>query len=238
MSYVLVAAFSLAAGVVQTVTGFGSGIVMMIFFPSLMPVLSAASVSQAISLALNSGSTVSLWKHIRWRLLVLPAVCYCVAAGITLKVAGSIDASLVLKIFGIFLLALSIWFLFFSDRLKVKATPAAACVCALLSGAASALFGIGGPPMVVYYLSALREKEEYLGTIQAYFLLTGIYTLILRIVMGYYTLDLLPVTLLGIVAILAGMMIGRRVVNRIRVDTMRRLVYLLLGVTGIINLLS
>lgn len=238
MSYVLASVFALAGGFVQTVTGFGSGIVMMIFFPSLMPVLSAASASSAISLALNGGSTLVFRKHIRWRMILLPAVVYCLSAGITLRLAGDIDASLVLKIFGGFLVALSLYFLLFSDKLKVKATPAAACVCAMLSGVSSALFGIGGPPMVVYYLAALREKEEYLGTLQAYFFLTGIYTLVLRIIMGYYTLDLLPVTLLGIAAILLGMAIGKRVVDRIRVDTMRKLVYLLLGVTGIINLLS
>lgn len=238
MKFAIIALSALAAGIVQTVTGFGSAIVMMLFFPSLMPVLYAASTSSAISLSLNAGTTWSFRKHIRWDLLVVPAVCYTLTASVVLELAGSIDAGLVLKIFGVFLMALSVYFLFFARQLRIQATPVTACSCAVLSGAASALFGIGGPPMVVYYLAALPEKEDYLGTIQAYFFFTGIYTMAYRIWKGFYTLDLLPATLIGTTGILLGMLVGKRIVNRINTDTMRKLVYVFLGITGLINLLK
>ena len=100
------------------------------------------------------------------------------------------------------------------------------------------LFGIGGPPMVLYYLAAMDSKEEYLGTIQAFFCLTGFYTLAMRILKGYYTLDLALPTLIGIAGILLGMLAGNRLQARINGVMMRKLVYAFLGVTGAINLLK
>ena len=92
--------------------------------------------------------------------------------------------------------------------------------------------------MVLYYLTALQSKEEYLGTIQAYFLLTGLYTFVLRLIKGIYTAELVPLTLIGLVCILFGGAIGKRIVNRLPADLMRKIVYVFLAITGIVNLIS
>ena len=37
----------IVAGLIQTVTGFGSGIFMMVFFPAIFPILGASAISSA-----------------------------------------------------------------------------------------------------------------------------------------------------------------------------------------------
>lgn len=229
---------SAAAGVVQALTGFGAGIVQMLFFPMLVPILSASSLSGAISLMLAVGMAWQYRKHIRKELLIAPAIFYALASALVLSLADLIDTTVMLKIFGAFLIVLSVYFLFFSGKIRVKANVTTAAVCATISGIVGGLFGIGGPPMVIYYLSAMEDKREYLGTIQAFFCFTNVYTLIVRLIKGYYTADLLLPTAVGIAAILLGQLIGGKIQAKINGDTMRKLVYAFLGVTGVINLLK
>ena len=229
---------STAAGVVQALTGFGAGIVQMLFFPMLLPMLSASALSGAISLMLAVGMAWQYRKHIRKDLLIVPAIVYAVVSALALSFADLIDTTVMLKIFGAFLILLSVYFLFFSGKIRVKANVMTATVCASLSGVVGGLFGIGGPPMVIYYLAAMEDKREYLGTIQAFFCFTNTYTLIVRLIKGFYTVDLLLPTAVGIAAILLGQLFGGKIQSKINGDTMRKLVYAFLGVTGVINLLK
>ena len=229
---------AMGAGVVQSLTGFGAGIVMMLFFPMLLPVLNASALSGAIGLMLSIGMAWQYRKKINVRLLVIPAVFYAVISALAISFADLMDTTLLLRVFGVFLILLSAYFLIFAGKIRVKATVGTAAVCASLSGVVGGLFGIGGPPMVVYYLSALDDKEAYLGTIQAFFCFTNIYTLIVRLIKGLYTAELIPPTVCGVVAILLGQLIGGRIQSKINGDTMRKLVYAFLGVTGVINLLK
>lgn len=44
---------AVCAGLIQGVTGFGAGIVMMIFLPMIFPVVTSAGISQSICLVLT-----------------------------------------------------------------------------------------------------------------------------------------------------------------------------------------
>ena len=74
--------------------------------------------------------------------------------------APYLPTDLLKKVFGVFLMLLSVYFLVFSSKLKIKATLMSATVCGTLAGILGGLFGIGGPPMVIFFLAALDDKEE------------------------------------------------------------------------------
>lgn len=227
----------IVAGIIQSVTGFGAGIFMMVFFPAFFPILNASALSSAISLV----GTCSLSWHYRkqcvWKLTLVPALVYIAVSSLSILLAPYLPTDLLKKTFGVFLMILSVYFLKFSSKLKVKANLASATVCGALSGVLGGLFGIGGPPMVIYFLAALDDKEKYLGTIQFYFFITGVHMLIFRTINGIYTVNLIPYTLLGVIGIMAGKKIGTKIVDRINAETMKKLVYAFLGVAGFLNLI-
>lgn len=111
-------------------------------------------------------------------------------------------------------------------------------ICSMIAGVGNGLFGISGPPMVLYYLSACKEKEEYLGTIQTFFLITGLYASLMRLMSGIITMDLLPLIFIGIITCLIGKKIGTVFVDKISDEKMRKLIYVFLGIVGIIKLLE
>ena len=225
------------AGLIQSVTGFGSGIFMMVFFPMLFPILGASAISSAISLAGTCSLSWHYRKHCQWKLTIIPALIYILVSSAAVLLAPYLPTDLLKKVFGVFLMILAVYFLVFSSRLKIKANLASAAVCGTLAGILGGLFGIGGPPMVIYFLAALDDKEEYLGTIQLHFFVTGVYMLAFRIYKGIYTMDMIPYTILGMAGIMIGKKIGTKIVDRINADTMKKLVYAFLGVSGFLNLL-
>ena len=97
---------------------------------------------------------------------------------------------------------------------------------------------MGSSVMVVFYLALVPTKEAYLGSIQGLFLLVGIYNIIFRIYRGIFTINLLQPSLFISVAVLLGMLIANRIVNRINHDLIRQLTYCFIGLSGVITLLT
>ena len=225
------------AGFIQAVTGFGSGIFMMVFFPALFPILGASALSSSISLPATCVQAWNYRKVSAWKLILLPAAVYIFMSSVSILLAPYLPTAILKKIFGVIMILLSIYFLTISGKLKIRATLFSATICGMLSGFMGGLFGIGGPPIVIYFLAALDDKEQYLGTLQSFFFITGAYTFIFRCITGIYTVDLIPYSILGVAGILLGTKLGRKVVDKINADTMKKLVYLFLGFAGLTNVL-
>jgi len=226
----------IVAGLIQAVTGFGAGIFMMIFFPMLFPILNASALSSSISLFVSGPQALRYRKYAKWKVALLPVIVYTIVSTVSIVLVPYLPTALLKKVFGVFMVILSIYFLTVSGKFKIEANALTGTICGALSGILGGLFGIGGPPMVIYFLAALDTKEEYSGTIQLFFFISGLYTCIVRVFKGIYTMDLIPYTLLGLLGILIGQHIGSKIMDRIDAATMKKLVYLFLGFAGLTNI--
>lgn len=110
-----------------------------------------------------------------------------------------------------------------------------AVLCAALSGVVGGLFGLSGPPMVIYFLAAMPDKKSYLGTIQTFFFFTGVYTLGFRIYAGVYGANLVVLTMLGMASVWIGMFVGDKIVNKLDAMMMKKFIYVFLGLSGLLN---
>jgi len=236
MTGIVIFLASAAAGLIQSVTGFGAGIVTMLFFPIFFPLVKASALSASIALVLSSTLAWRYRKICPWKLTILPAGFYLVTSAVAIFASPYLPTLLLKRIFGVFLILLSIYFVALDGKIKAKANLPTAMVCAGLSGVTGGLFGIGGPPMVVYFLAALDDKEKYIATIQLFFAITGSYTLGLRVLNGIYTADLFIYTVIGAAAITLGKLAGIRIVDRINTEMMKKIVYVFLGISGVLNL--
>lgn len=235
----LMCACAAAGGLVQSVTGFGAGIVMMVFIPAFLPILQGAAVSSLVGIPMQAVLIYRYRKSIRLDYMWKPLIFYLLTSALAISLASGKDMSGLKTGFGVFLILLSLYFLLVSGKLKLKAGWTSAAVCGGISGAASGLFGIGGPPMVLYFLALTGDdKYVYLGTLQTFFMTTSLYTATVRLANGILTADLLPYVLAGIAGSLTGQRIGSLIIEKINTETMKKLVYLFLGIAGLINVLG
>ena len=237
MRFAVIAVTALIAGLVQGVTGFGAGIVLMMALPYFLPVPQSAGVSTGICIVLFVSMIIRYRRAINLKKALLPSVLNIAICTVTISFATGVDQHLAKKILGGFLLLLAVYYLFLSPSGGAKPIPLPArLACIIISAVCDGLFGIGGPLMVVYFLSRTDSKEEYLGTIQAFFLINAVYNTAFRIIRGIILPEHLLLIVIGAAGIVLGALIAGRVVDRLNESILRKLVYGMIGVSGILNL--
>lgn len=226
------------AGVVQSLTGFGAGIVLMIILPSLYAIPQAAGISQAICIAISGLMMWQYRKTISWKKALKPIVPYLVISNLCIQFSTMVDQEIMVRGLGCFLILLSIYYLFFNKNTDQKEMSfALRCVYIAGSGICDGLFGIGGPLMVLYFLNQTKDKNEYLGTMQAFCVTNVIWSTMFRLYNGIIGTAQLPIILAGVIAIMISTALSKKAVEKIDDNVVRKLTYLLIGVSGILNVL-
>ena len=229
----------IGGGLVQGTTGFGSGIFVMLFFPLFLPLLKSSALASLICLCPCIMLAWRYRKHIRPKLVVMPAIFYLIFSALAIRFAANTDLSQLKAFFGLFLILISLYFIFFAGKLHIKPNLLTAFICGSVSGVASGLFGIGGPPMVIYILAITGDdKEAYLANTQFFFSMTGFYTAFLRVINGILTPDLLPLVIPGMIGMTIGKNFGIKIVEKIDVNLMKKLIYAFLGLSGLSTFLT
>lgn len=222
----------LLAGFVQGVTGFGSGIILMIFLPLFLPVGTAAGVSTLIMFVATAMLAWRYRAHLQWRRLVGPFLVYSAVATWSVHLGQQLNVHLLRALLGGLLVALACYFTFRRER-SPKPYPLPVNVgFMVISGFFNGLFGIGGPLMALYYLMLARTKEEYLASIQTFFLLDGIYVTTLRFSQGILQPAHLWFVLAGMVGALVGTAAANRLVDHLDTAMIKRIVYVFIGISG------
>lgn len=230
----IVVGASLCGGLVQAVTGFGGAVIIMIFLPLILNMTAAPALSDVITMMLSFSMFWRYRKSVRFKSIVIPAVIYLITSTLAIHGSAFVDAGRLKGLFGVFLILLSIYFFRFSGKVAVRPTMGMKVGCGTLAGICGGLFGISGPPVSLYYLAATDTKEEYLGTLNAFFSITVIFNLMSRIYNGFLTLSLVPYMVMGIAAILTGSFLGSKIVKRINISVMRKCVYGLMAFAGVV----
>ncbi|MEY8256561.1 sulfite exporter TauE/SafE family protein [Erysipelotrichaceae bacterium 66-17] len=225
---------ALLAGIVQGITGFGAGIVMMML-PLQFAVAQSAGISSSICLVLSGVMAYQYRKHINLKKIVAPAVLYIACSSASIMFAARVDQDVMRMILGAFLTILAIYFLFFSKN-NFAPTGIVSVLCIVISGICDGMFGVGGPLMVLYYMAKTKDKDEYLGTIQAFFVIVVFYAGIFRAVNGILAPELILPIAIGMAGILAGLKIANKIVDRLNPAMIQKLTYMLIGICGLTNL--
>lgn len=235
LSLILVGA---GAGFVQRVSGFGLGIFAMLFLPYLMPShAAAASVSCLFSCGTSVYNAAKYHKDTSFRTL-LPLICAAlVAVPVGVHFSASVPEKLLTTLLGVVLIALSIYFLFFSQRVHIRPTAFNGVLAGGLGGLLNGLFSTGGPPVVLYLVHATPDKLVYFATIQCYFAMTNIYATTVRAINSILTGEILLCAAVGLVGCAIGDTVGTRVFDKLNAQRVKQVIYAGMIVSGILMIL-
>ncbi len=239
MSYIIVFLGCAVGCGLSLICGFGFGIFCMTFLPYVMDsTMSAAALINIVTLVQAAFLTVRYWKHVRWKLMLAPILTYLVTSTLTVHFASYLKNDTLRVLLGAFLLLLSLYFLFIVKRVRIKGNARNGMAAGGVGGVLSGLFSIGGPPVSLYFSSATEEKEDYLATIQAYFVFSNFYVIFLRAHSGFITRDTLIFSAVGLGGMALGTFLASAVFKRMDADMMRKGIYALMAVSGVIMLLT
>lgn len=231
--------FSLGAAFVQRVSGFGFGIFIMTVLPYLMPSYGESTALSGLLASVTSAIIVArMWRHIHWRRLLPVLITFWVVSYFAVQCIALVGDGSLKRILGAVLILVSAYLYFFSGKVQVRATLPVQITAGTLSGIMGGFFGMQGPPVVPYFLASEPTKEGYVAIAQCYFLLGNLGMTFYRAGSGFLTPAVGQAWCYGFVAVLAGTYLGALVFNRISAQTLRKVVYFYMAVSGVIALVS
>ena len=247
--FIFIAIVSFLGIIIQTSTGFGYGIFVMALFPMFLEYTDALVASGITGLLLTVVNVIRYRKNIQIKKVIIPLLGYSVASALgtwllqwiyfQIGEEAKTEADAILKrVLGVVLIVLSLYLMFFSDKIKIKPTPITGLCAGGLGGAMNSIFGMGGPPVVVYFLSVAENNILYLAMIQMYFLIGNVYTTALRAFNGMVTLNSLWYTLASISTLIPGIFLGGRIFKKLNPKTLRLMVYCFMIIMGIFFLIK
>jgi uncharacterized membrane protein YfcA len=223
----------MAASLVQTASGFGYGIIAMAVLPHMLPYAQATALSSLASTVMSSTVAWQNRKYIRFKVMLPALVTNIIVSSLVITFfVGKVD-SILQKMLGALLIALSFYFIFVSNKLKIKPTFMNGLIAGSIGGVGAGLFAIGGPPTIVYLLSALDTKEEYRACISLHFAISGVTMGITRALNGIITLRVLQYLVIALIALFVGIWLGNKIFRRINDRTLRSIVYLFMIISGL-----
>jgi uncharacterized membrane protein YfcA len=95
-----------------------------------------------------------------------------------------------------------------------------------------------GPPVVLYLIVSEPTRNQYMGMIQTYAVLTNITMIIARAYNGYMTHSVWTSYLYGLVGLVIGIIVGNWAYSRIPNRLFTYIVYGYIGLSGLIIFLT
>lgn len=235
---ILITLVLLAASFVQSVTGFGLGMLAMIFLPSLMLFREANVLCSMMSIVTSGLVVLSVRRSVSWKNLIFPLCGSLFANYFGVNFVKHTDSHILTLLFGFVLFLLSIYFFFFSGKIKIKPTWYAGLSCGMISGILTALFSAGGPPVVIYFMQSEDNTDRYLATISAYFVLSNLIAVGMKAAAGFVTKNVAVAFALGLVGMYAGSRLGKLVRTKTNPSALRKVVYGFMALSGLVNIVS
>jgi uncharacterized protein len=214
------------------VCGFGTGLVSIPVLSYVWPVRFVLPVIAVLDCAMSLLVTVRERRNAEYRemLRFIPFLIIGLAAGVTLLV--SLPPTATLAALGAAVTVFGAWS-FAARGPRRPVHRAWAMPAGLIAGAASGLFGVGGPPTLIYFSGRINDKTRLRATLAAMLLVSVSSRLVMLAIAGLLThREALTALVLAPFAI-AGVQLGTRVHLKLSREQFARVVALLVIVAGV-----
>ncbi len=220
------------AGFIQGASGFGFGLFAVGLLTLLFTIKETILIAVALSAVTSMAVVFQLWRHIDWRNLV-PVL--------STVFLGRLVAFPLLRVYGdsremkywlaivLMLFALHLLYKTFQNvQTRIRISLPIALLLGFLSGVTGGLFSMGGPWLVLYFLSTHEKAISYKATLGVTLLLGNLMTLGLHGSAGDLDATLLKLALLGSLAAIAGSRLGVCVTRQTQPIHIRRMASLVI----------
>ena len=233
LSILFVAIVILAGSCVQSALGFGTTMFSMGFLPLIMEYSKAMGLSIVVVSISTVYISVKYRDSIRWGVMLPFLIPTAVITGIVNFLSAKVSSDMMYLLLGFMFVAVSIFFFFFSDKVRIKPTPVSGTILGVICGICYGLFASGGPTAALYLLPATKDKKAYLATIQAFLCINTLVILVISLVLGRLHMTDLPLVAAGVIAMFAGTLLGLVIHDRIPASVFGKVIYAFVGIGGL-----
>ncbi len=215
------------AAIVRGFSGFGFSLLSITAISLILPVAQIVPSIFLLEIAASLNLIPGIWREIDWKSLRWLMLGYVIGlpAGAYVLINAPADPTQI--VLGIFVIATSIMMLR-GFRLEKTPGPAACTGTGVASGVLNGAFGIGGPPVVLFYFSTPGAAAIGRASIIFFFLFTDLLGILYFATQGIVTQQSFVQFILWIPALLVGVWIGAHGFRRMNQEAFRRWVLIIL----------
>ncbi len=221
------------AAIVRGFSGFGFSLLTITALSLFYPPAEIIPTIFMLELAASANLLPGIWKDIHWKSLG-PLIVGCLIAtpfGVwALAHFAPAPMQIALSIFVLIATAL-MWRGF---ALKTMPGPLASTMAGAASGLSNGAFGIGGPPVILFYFASPAGNLAGRASLVAFFLATDVIGLANQSVHGLITWDGFLRALMFLPALLLGVWVGARSFKGTDPETFRKYVLAILALLSLV----
>lgn len=223
------------AAIVRGFSGFGFSLLSITAISLILPPREIVPTIFLLEVAASINMIPAIWRDIDWRSIRWLLVGYVIALPFGVFALSRFPEAPMQLAMSIFVLATAVMML---RGFRLQRTPGAAATT--ITGAASGIFngafGIGGPPVVLFYFSTPAAAAVSRASVIAFFLSTDVLGLCGHIYEGLITEQTFVQFLAWLPALLIGVWAGVHGFRRVNQVIFRRAVLVLLMVLSVLTL--
>jgi uncharacterized protein len=216
------------AAIVRGFSGFGFSLLTITALSLIYPPAEIVPSIFMLELAASANLLPSIWKDIHWRSLGPLTLGCLIATPVGVWALAHIAPAPMQLAMSIFVLIATylMW-----RGFALKSMPGT-------SGLANGAFGIGGPPVILFYFASPAGNLAGRASLVAFFLATDVIGIANQSVHGLITKETVFRALIYLPALLAGVWIGARSFKGIDPEKFRRAVLIILTALAVITLIK
>ncbi len=229
---ILIALVTLAAALIQRLTGFGSGMIPMAILPAFVGIRTVTPLVALIT------ATVDLLMLSRYRAGIRPHAIYPLLVGMIFGVPlgilalRRIDEGIVLGVLGVVISLYALYTLVGFRVPRPNGRPWAWGV-GLLAGMLGGAYNTSGPPLIVYGQALEWPPDEFKANLQTLFIFNDVLVVVGHLLAHNMTHAVTRAYLLALPALVVGFLIGGRLDRFLNPERFRILVLVLLFILGL-----
>jgi uncharacterized protein len=226
LAYVITCIF--LAAIVRGFSGFGFSLLSITSLSLVLPPAQVVPSIFMLEVAASIRLLPEVWKDIHWRSLA-PLLLGClVATPFGVWLLAHVPAPPMQIALGIFVFTATV-LLWLGFALKSMPGTISSTAVGAASGFANGAFGIGGPPVILFYFASPAGNIAGRASLIAFFLATDIIGLGFQSREGLVTWDAAQRALIFLAPLLIGIWIGTRGFNNADPETFRKIVLVILA---------
>lgn len=231
METVLFIAALLVANTIQGITGFAGNVIAMPPAAVLLGVDTARSTLNILALLNGLVMTVWLWKDIAWKTTgrLLAYMMPGIVIGMVVYTVFPADGLLV--VYGAAIALIGVWYLRGGNGKPLGRKAMVGLVGG--AGVIQGMFVSGGPLLVVYAVTVLRDKQAFRASLSLIWLVLNGIIFVQNLLIGHVNAEAVHFTLVGIIPMVAATIAGGLLQKRLNQKTFLTITYVLLIVSGI-----
>lgn len=235
--YIFLGIIAFCAGFIQGLSGFGSVLLSLPLLACFLDVKTAIPLVALYGVALTVFLLVQLRQHWDWRKLYPLCVGSVPGAPVGVWLLNSLDAQIIQWIVGAVLVAYALYGLLMKPVVK-ELSRVWAYGAGFLAGCLGGAISASGPPVIVYTSLMPWSKDQIKVTLQGFFVISGLVVIAAQAAGGLMTGKVIYFFLASLPVLIFGTWAGSLLYGRIREESYRKIMLVLLGMLGLFMILK